>query len=292
VTSRLGFVLNALAVAGAAVCAGQVLLWSSMGAWPFHDTANCWLAGVHFREGAAVYTGLVGTYLAIVYSPPWALMYVPLSLLPLQVLAALQFAAQILALRYVMGSWRAVGLVAWLPIVPRELVTGNVDLLMAAAIYAGAREVRYSGVAVAMFAFAKFSPVLALARSPREWRPFLATSLVLVAITLPWSYLWPQWAAIMLGSTSAPLDVLPLLPRLPVVAALLLIRRPWSIAAAAAFATPAFYFHSWVLMLPALRLFVDSPEGRELGQRAADAVSQRFPRLATSARPVQAPKAT
>jgi hypothetical protein len=191
-----------------------------------------------------------------------------------------------------MGSWRSVGLVAWLPIVPRELVTGNVDLLMAAAIYAGARGVRFSGVAIAVFAFAKFSPVLALARSPREWRSFVVTSVVLVAVTIPWLYLWPQWFGIMVGSTSAPLDVLPLLPRLPIVAGLLLIRRPWSVAAAAGFATPAFYFHSWVLLLPALRLFVDSREGRALAQRAADAVSRRFPRLATSARPVQAPKAS
>jgi hypothetical protein len=287
VTPRLSFLLNALAVAGAAVCAGQVLLWSSMGAWPFHDTANCWLAGVHLREGAPVYTGLVGTFLAIVYSPPWVLIYAPLSLLPLQLLAALQFVAQILALRYVMGSWRAVGLVAWLPIVPRELVTGNVDLLMAAAIYAGARGVRFSGVAIAVFAFAKFSPVLALARSPREWRSFAVTSIVLVAITIPWLYLWPQWVAIMVGSTSAPLDVLPLLPRLPVIAALLFIRRPWSIAAAAGFATPAFYFHSWVLLLPALRLLIDSPEGREVLRRVANAVTQRFPSMVPSETRVQ-----
>jgi hypothetical protein len=269
---RAEFLLRALAIGGAFVCAGQVLLWSSMGAWPFHDTANCWLAGVHFREGAPVYTGLVGTYLAIVYSPPWVLIYAPLSLLPLQVLTAVQFVAQILALRYVMGSWRAVGLVAWLPIVPRELVTGNVDLLMAATIYAAVRGVRFSGVAVAVFAFAKFVPVLALARSPREWRSFALASLVLVAVTLPWAHLWPEWVAIMIGSTSAPLDVLPLLPRLPVVAGLLLLRRPWATAAAAGLATPAFYFHSWVLLLPALRLWLDSPDGAAFQDRVLAAM--------------------
>ena len=285
---RTAFALNVLAVAGALVCAGQVVQWSLMGAWPFHDTANCWLAGVHLREGAAVYTGVVGSFLAIVYSPPWAVMYAPLSLLPLEVLTAAQFVAQILALRYIMGSWRAVGLVAWLPIVPRELVTGNFDLLMAAAIYAAVRGSRFSGVAVAVFAFAKFSPVLALARSPREWRSFGATSIVLIAITIPWLYLWPQWIAIMAASTSAPLDVLPLLPRLPIVAALLLIRRPWATAAAAGFATPAFYFHSWVLVLPALRLFLDSPEGLDLSRRIEAALGGgRAGRGAET--PVQAP---
>jgi hypothetical protein len=265
---RREFLLRALAVAGALVCAGQVIEWSLMGAWPFHDTANCWLAGVHLREGAPVYSGVVGTFLSIVYAPPWAVLYAPLSLLPLDVVVAAQFVAQIAALRYVMGSWRAAGLVAWLPIVPRELVTGNVDLLMAAAIYAGVRGVRLSGAAVAVFAVAKFSPVLALARSPREWRPFAVTMAVLVAITLPWAFLWPQWVGIMLASTAAPLESVPLLPRIPVVLALLAVRRPWSVAAAAALATPAFYFHSGVLLLPAFRLALSTPRATEAARRA------------------------
>ena len=42
---RRDLLIRALAVAGAFVCAGQVVEWSMMGAWPFHDTANCWLAG-------------------------------------------------------------------------------------------------------------------------------------------------------------------------------------------------------------------------------------------------------
>jgi hypothetical protein len=261
---RLAFLIRALAVAGALVCAGQVLLWSSMGAWPFHDTANCWLAGVHLREGAPVYSGVVGTFLSMVYAPPLVVLYAPLSLLPLEVVAAVQFLAQILALRYIMGSWRNAALVAWLPIVPRELVTGNIDLLMAAAIYAGVRGVRGSGGALALVAIAKFSPVLALAGSRREWPAFALGAGVLIAITAPWAFLWPQWATIMIASTSAPLDTIPLLPRLPIVALLLVFRRPWSIAAAAALATPAFYFHSWVLLLPALRLVLATPRAREM----------------------------
>src|SRR5438445_1388656 len=261
---RRDLLIRALAVAGALVCAGQVIEWSMMGAWPFHDTANCWLAGVHLREGLPVYSGVVGTFLSMVYAPPLVVLYAPLSLLPLEVVAAVQFLAQILALRYVMGSWRNAGLVAWLPIVPRELVTGNIDLLMAAAIYAGVRGVRGSGAAVAVVALAKFSPVLALTGSRREWKAFALAAALLVAITLPWPFLWPQWATIMVASTSAPLDAVPLLPRLPIVALLLVFRRPWSIAAAAALATPAFYFHSGVLLLPALRLWLATPRAAEL----------------------------
>src|SRR5439155_13894879 len=219
-----------------------------MGAWPFHDTAAYWVAGVHLREGSPVYGQPLGSFLSMIYAPPWAVLYAALSFLPLQAVTAIQFMAQVLALRYVAGTWRNAGLVAWLPIVPRELVTGNIDLLMAAAIYAAVREVRHSGATIALFTLAKFSPVLALAGSRREWPAFALGAAVLVAITAPWGFLWPQWATIMVASTSAPLDAVPLLPRLPIVALLLVFRRPWSIAAAAALATPAFYFHSGVLL--------------------------------------------
>jgi hypothetical protein len=135
---------------------------------------------------------------------------------------------------------------------------------MTAAVYAGVRGVRLSGAPVALFAVAKFSPVLALAGSRPEWRAFALATAALVAITLPWAYLWPQWVAIMAASTTAPLDSLPLLPRIPVVVGLLAVRRPWSVAAAAALATPAFYFHSGVLLLPALRLAISTPGAAQL----------------------------
>jgi glycosyl transferase family 87 len=261
---RRQLLIRAFAVAGALVCAGQIVEWSLMGAWPFHDTAAYWVAGVHLREGAAVYGQPLGSFLSMIYAPPWAVLYAPLSFLPLEFVTAIQFIAQLLALRYVVGSWRNAGLVAWLPIVPRELVTGNVDLLMAAAIYAAVRDVRHSGAPIALFMLAKFSPVLALARSRREWRTFALATALLVAITLPWPFLWPQWAANLAASNGAPVDALPLLPRIPVVIALLAARRSWSIAAAAALATPAFYFHSWVLLLPALRLVLATPRAKQM----------------------------
>lgn len=59
-------------------------------------------------------------------------------------------------------------------------------------------------------------------------------------------------------SLGASTDTLPILLRVPVVIALLLLQRPWATAAAAAFATPAFYFHSWVLLFPAVRLWFEN----------------------------------
>jgi hypothetical protein len=261
---RREFLIRTLAVAGALVCAGQVIQWSLMGAWPFHDAVTNWLAGAHVIEGQPVYGRLVGTLLGFIYAPPWAIIYAPLSYVPYQVLAAAEFVFQIAALRYIAGSWRNAGLVAWLPIVPRELVTGNFDLIMAAAIYAACTGVRYAGAALALFTFAKFSPVIALLAQPREWKSFAAASALLVAMTVPWLFLWPEWASNLAASATAPLDSIPMPYRAPFVIILLALRRPWSIAAAAGLAAPAFYFHSWVLLLPALRLVVGTPGSKEL----------------------------
>jgi hypothetical protein len=248
--------INALAVAGALVCAGQVGLWSWMGAWPFHDTAAYWVAGLHLREGVAVYQpGAI--YLAFLYAPPFAVLAVPLSFIPLQPFAAGLLVLQVLALRYIAGSWRAAGLMAWLPIVPRELVTGNVDLLVAATLYASVRRIPRSGYAVALFGMMKFSPTLTLIIGSRtRWREALIGGVVLTAITVPVLHLWPEWVSI-LGSVSAE-QVLPLFVRLPIGIILLAYRRPWSVAGGAALLTPALYFHSLVQLLPAIRLGLDS----------------------------------
>ena len=93
------WVLRAIAVAGAFVAAGQVITWSTMGAWPFHDTASSWIAAIHLRDNAPVYGGSVGGFLAELYAPPWAVLYLPASFIPLDVVCAIQLAAQVMALR-------------------------------------------------------------------------------------------------------------------------------------------------------------------------------------------------
>jgi hypothetical protein len=137
--------------------------------------------------------------------------------------------------------------------VTRAIGTGNIDLLMTAVILAAMLHVRGSGAAGVLFTMAKLSPIIAVHR----WREAIAAGVLLVAITLPWLELWPAWWARQV-STPASLEMwIPILPRVPVVAVLLVLglRRPWARAAAAALATPAFYFHSLVLLLPAVRLW-------------------------------------
>ena len=252
--ARFRWILPVLSVAGALVCAGQIVQWSLLGAWPFHDTVAYWLAGRHLLEGAPVYTS--GLFLAFLYAPPWAILWAPISLLPIDLVVAGLLILQVLALRYVVGSWVAVGLVAWIPFVPRELATGNVDFLMAAAILAG---IRGSGGPISLFAFAKFSPALVLlGGSRRQWRTALVAGVALVAITLPWWHLWVDWVAMLLSNPEGGDSVVPLIVRLPIVVALLAVRRPWALAAGAALLTPAFHFHSVVLLLPAAILLMES----------------------------------
>jgi hypothetical protein len=251
---RIRWIVPVLSIAGSLVCAGQVVQWSLIGAWPFHDTVAYWLAGRHVLEGAPVYTG--GTFLAFLYAPPWAILWTPISLLPVDLVVAGLLALQVLALRYLVGSWLAVGLVAWIPLVPRELVAGNVDFLMAAAILAG---IRGSGWPISLFAAAKFSPALImLGASRRQWRDALIAALVLVSITLPWWHLWVEWASMLIASPEGGSSFVPIVVRLPVVAVLLVVRRRWALAAASALLTPAFHVHSFVLLLPAAVLFIES----------------------------------
>ena len=252
--ARFRWILPVLSVAGALVCAGQIVQWSLLGAWPFHDTVAYWLAGRHLLEGAPVYTS--GLFLAFLYAPPWAILWAPISLLPIDLVVAGLLILQVFALRYIVGSWLAVGLVAWIPFVPRELATGNVDFLMAAAILAG---IRGSGWPVSLFAFAKFSPALVLlGGSHRQWRTAVVVGVALVAITLPWWHLWVDWVAMLLSNPEGGDSVVPLIVRLPIVVALLAVRRPWALAAGAALLTPAFHFHSFVLLLPAAVLLLES----------------------------------
>ena len=113
------------------------------------------------------------------------------------------------------GSWIVVGLLGWIPGVHYEFVAGNIDCLMAAAMYASLTGRRFSGVALALFAFAKFSPALVLVRSPkRQWVEFALTSVVLLAIALPWLSLWPEWIA-RLSDRGPDISLVPFVVRVP-----------------------------------------------------------------------------
>jgi len=99
-----------------------------------------------------------------------------------------------------------------------------------------------------------------LALPPRTWRPAVATGAVLVAITLPWLFLWPQWVEYLLRQPALiPISLpIPWYLRLPVALLLIaIVRRPWAAALAVEIAMPSLYNSTLLILLAPLRLWLD-----------------------------------
>src|SRR5262249_59332782 len=90
------------------------------------------------------------------------------------------------------GDWarsgRRVGYLMWRPVTPFNPASGTINLTIAATIVAAFRN---RAEWLALGAYAKFSPILAL--RPSMARRFLIGAAIGVAITLPWPWLWPSW---------------------------------------------------------------------------------------------------
>lgn len=195
---------------------------------------------------------------SLFFAPPWAVIYASLSWLPPAALHVITIAASVAGLRYLARSWLGVGYCLWLPVIPFELASGNVNLIIAATIVAAFRS-RAEWLALGVYA--KFSPILVV--RPLMARRFLAGAAVGILITLPWPWLWVSWiehdiAAIAeLGRSHGPqLPVLPVV-RFGAAAVLVLMRRPWASAAAAAIAVPFFYWVSTILLLAPIAVYLD-----------------------------------
>jgi len=260
---RFRWVLTPVAIAGALFCIGMFLAHVRVGAWPMHDSVAYWIAGVDLRAGEPVYE--ITPYLAFLYAPPMAVLMAPLSLLPLDWFVGGLLVLQVLAFRYVVGSWRNVGLIAWLPIVMEELVSGNIDFLIAAAILASIRNVRGAGYFTALMGATKLSStVTMLTADRRQWREANVAGLVLIALTVPTRRGCSGSSSVARVARDAyrqqspgvqPIGTIPLLPRIPLGVLRIAYRRPSSVAAGAAMLVPAFYaMHSILLFLPAMRL--------------------------------------
>jgi hypothetical protein len=214
-------------------------------------------AGTAIREGGAVYTTGIATG-SFIYSPTWAVLFAPLSLLPGAFLQAAIMALDVLALRYVLGSWLAVGLMGLFPLTWFGLASGNIEILIAAAIVAAWK---VSSVPLAIVTFAKVSPVLAL--DPRRIREFAIAAVVLVAITLPWFGLWLEYGRFLVEQPAVAGTVFPIpwFVRLPLALLLLIPRRPWTSALAAVVAIPLWFLYTSLILIAPLRLWLDERRG-------------------------------
>ncbi len=236
----------ALSLGGLAWFLVQVWILRERWAIPGGDVMIFLNAGVDLRNGVTPYD--YGTVpLPWLYGPPWVVLFAAISLIPPEGGYFVVFAAQVAALRYMARSWRGVGYLLWLPIMPFELIGGAVNLIVAAAIVAAVRGQPWIAL---MGTLAKLGPLLAA--DPRDWRRYVVPALVLGAITLPWPWLWGAWfetlTSAVRGAPIGPQIPVPLLVRLPIAAALILYGRPWSRALGAVVGMPAFYYQSFVLL--------------------------------------------
>ena len=191
------------------------------------------------------------------WAPPWAVFFAAVSWLPWQVVYLAIATGEVIALRVMFGSWRRVGYVMWLPLIPFELASGNINLLIAATIVVAQRG--RTGP-LALSTLAKLSPAFAL--PPRDARAFLIVLGAACAVTLPWLYLWPEWIAALQRALAhggvGPQVGIPLAVRLVVAAPLIALQRPWSRALAAVIALPGFYWVSFVLLTAPLAVILDA----------------------------------
>jgi len=212
--------------------------------------------------------GDVSTYL---YSPAFAQLTAPFSLLPFPVFDALWTVLLLVVCAWLIRPWPWAGLMLFLPI-SYELLVGNVHFLVAAAIVLGFR-------APAAWAFpilTKVTPGLSVLwfAVRREWRA-LALALGGTAAVVAVSFaLAPSassdWFAFLLAS---PGRSQLLVPR-TVIAAILVAfgaatGRRWLVPVAVWVALPIVWVNSWVILLAAIRLRDrDVPDAPTPGERA------------------------
>jgi Glycosyltransferase family 87 len=197
--------------------------------------------------------GDVSTYL---YSPAFAQVMAPFSLLPFPAFDVLWTALLLVLCAWLIRPWPWAGLILFLPI-SYELLVGNVHFLIAAAIVLGFR-------ASAIWAFpilTKVTPGLGVLwfAVRREWRAFgiaIGTTAAVVAISFALApSAWSDWFTFLLAS---PGRSQLLIPRTVVAAVLVLFGaltgRRWLVPVAIWLALPIVWVNSWVILLAVIRL--------------------------------------
>jgi len=256
-----------LAAAGFGTLIALALAGILDGQWPIPggDVANFLAAGERLRAGGAVYVGgwdLPGT---VYYSPPIAVLFAAASFLPGWLVWILLVAVDVAGLRYLAGSWTRVGWLALCPVTVFQLVSGNPNFAIVAAILAADRGHVW---ALALSALAKVGPAVAL--PIRRWRSFGIVMLVALIVTVPWLDLWPSWIRFLLAAPRGDAwpTIVPFAYRVPVVIVLLAVRRPWARMLAGGLAIPGFYVvTAWAVTILAWRLWLDR---RRPGHRGRD----------------------
>jgi hypothetical protein len=266
-----------IGIAGFLVLIGVLVGFRLLGIYPWNeyvfDLHAYWITrdGLDYANQSA---GPAGSYL---YSPAFAQAIRPLTILPLEVFAAIWTAVGAALLVWLVG--RRALLVAIIPPVLLTLVQGQLDLAYAAVAVVGLRW----PAAWALPLLTKVSPgigvVWFLVR--REWRPFLiavgATAAIAGGSFLLDPGAWSGWLALLLRTQGPIADPnlvylpVPLLVRAPVALAVIAwgarTERRWTIPVAMTLAMPIVWLNSLtilVALLPLLDPRADAPASRWL----------------------------
>ena len=262
-----------LAAGGVAFTAIQIVVGHQIGIFPIPggDTFIWDRVGDQLRAGDhAIYAIQPTPDDTFWYAPPWAVVWAALSWLPVELLYGLLFVAKVLALRVIGGSWIGAGVACWFPLVAFDLASGNLNLVIAAAIVAAVHGRPWLAVVTA---FAKLSPALAI--DPRQWREVVAVAAVFAAVSLPFLDLWPAWFSHLVdgyGQPFGPQVGLPFVLRLAVAIVLVATRRGWARALGAAIAIPALYYGSLVILIAPVAVASREWIGRQPARRPAPVI--------------------
>jgi hypothetical protein len=193
------------------------------------------------------------------YTPPIALLFAPLGLLPWWLFLWLWLALTLAIVSWLGGRWALVLLA--LPAVALELYHGNVHLLMAAAVALGFRHPWTWSFVI----LAKVTPGIALLwfAVRREWRQLVialgVTAAAALAVLLLAPHYWTGFVAATLSNIGLPqhFSVPPPLPfRLPLAVILVIwgarTNRPWTVPIAATLALPIVWVHGLTVALAAV----------------------------------------
>jgi Glycosyltransferase family 87 len=208
--------------------------------------------------------GDLSTYL---YSPAFAQLMAPFSLLPWPVYDFLWTALLVGVLAWLVRPWPWALLILFLPI-SYELFVGNVHFLIAAALVAGLSRPG----ALALPILTKITPGISwlwfIVR--REWRN-LAISVGVTGAIVAVSFVlqpgaWSDWIAFLLASTGRG-DAL--IPRIALGIVLVLFAaatgRAWLVPVAVWIALPVVWINAWVILLASIRLYRDGDRARVVG---------------------------
>ncbi len=197
--------------------------------------------------------GELSTYL---YSPAFAQVLAPFSLLPFEVFFAIWTVVSFALFVWLVRPWPWAIPMLILPIT-YELCVGNIHFLLAAAFVVALR----GPAAWAFPVLTKITPGLGalwfVLRA--QWRAFaiaVGTTLAIMAVSFVLSpSAWTDWFAFLLASPGRT-DLL--IPRIALAAAIVVFgartNRAWVVPVAGWLAMPVIWVNSWVILLAVIRL--------------------------------------